>query len=210
MLTLSTVYAVVRHQVKTNEFAFFRKETELQQLKSQINPHFLFNALSTLYSFALKENAEKTASNIKKFSNLIRFTLSDIEKDFIPLEKEIGYINDYVDIQLARYPVVPEINLNFTNYEGYNIAPLLLIPFVENSFKHGINPTEKSVLTINLYCESGTIHFECTNSVNKHDKSDIAKDGLATIYPNRHKLSIIEGENRFKVKLEINDTSYCS
>jgi sensor histidine kinase YesM len=216
MLTLSTVYAVVRYQAKTNEFAFFRKETELQQLKSQINPHFLFNALNTLYSFALKENAEKTASNIKKFSSLIRFTLSDIEKDFIPLEKEIGYIHDYIDIQLARCPVSQHIELNFTKCDKKNIAPLLLIPFVENAFKHGINPMKESELKITIDCTPKTILFQCINSICELKQIDIEREGfgigieniksrLNAIYPYKHKLEINNEDNFFKVRLEIND-----
>lgn len=218
IVTVSTIYAVLRHQIKEREFVFSKKEIELGLLKSQINPHFLFNSLNTLYSFAIKEEAEKTASNIKKFSNLIRFTISDIKKDFIPLETEIGYIKDYIEIQLARYSVKHNIELSIENSEGYKIAPMLLIPFVENAFKHGINPVEESTLIINLRCNSSTIFFECINSLKERNKNDIEEDGfgigienvksrLLIIYPEKHNLSIIEENNLFKVKIEIYDNS---
>ena len=218
VVTVATIYAIIRHQIKVKEFVFAKKEIELEQLKSQINPHFLFNSLNTLYSFAIKEEAEKTASNIKKFSNLIRFTMSDLNKDFILLEKEIGYIKDFIEIQLARYPVKHNIKLNFKNNEGYKIAPMLLIPFVENAFKHGINPLEESTLIINLRCNSGTIFFECINSLKKQSRNDTMEDGfgigienvksrLALIYPERHHFLIAKEDNLFNVKIEIYDNS---
>ena len=218
LMTISTIYAIIRHQIKESEFIFSQKEIELGQLKSQINPHFLFNSLNTLYGFAIKEEAENTASSIKKFSNLIRFTISDIKKDFIPLEKEIGYIKDYIEIQLARCPVEQKIELSFNNFEEYRIAPMLLIPFIENAFKHGINPVEESTLIINLKCNSGTIIFECINSIKKQNQNDIEEDGfgigienvksrLSLIYPEKHYITIVKEESLFKVKLEIYDKS---
>jgi len=218
VMTYSTIYSFLKHQVREQKSLFTRKEAELEQLKSQINPHFLFNSLNTLYSFAMKENAEKTASNIKKFSNIIRFTLSDINEAFIPLEKEIGYINDYVDIQLARCPVKQNVELNFSNCGGYHIAPMLLIPFIENAFKHGINPFEESTLIVNLECNADKTSFECVNTLNNKAVAGNKEGGfgigikniksrLLLIYPDRHHLSIGEEGKNFKVKLEIYDNS---
>ncbi len=219
VITFATIYSLIKHQFREQKSLFTKKEVELQQLKSQINPHFLFNALNTLYSFAIKEEAENTASNIKKFSNLIRFSINDLKNDFIPLEKEIGYIKDYIDIQRSRFPAQQNIKLNFENYKEYKIAPMLLIPFVENAFKHGINPHEESTLIINLRCNIDTVFFECINSIKKQSQNDIVEDGfgigiknvksrLSLIYPERHHFSINKEDNLFKVKIEIYDNSH--
>lgn len=219
LITFATIYVAVKYRYTEKEYLFAKKESELQQLKSQVNPHFLFNSLNTLYSFALQENAAKTAQAIKKFSDLVRFMLSDLKKDFIPLENEANYIRDYIDIQLARCSSKQNFEVNFMNIEGYRIAPMLLIPFVENAFKHGINPSEESSLFLNLECSNGVIKFECTNSLRRLNQVEAADQGfgigvenvksrLALIYPDRHTISIVSNVNEFSVKLEINDNSY--
>ena len=221
ILTIAIIYAIAKQQFTEKEALFSKKEMELQQLKSQINPHFLFNTMNTLYSFALKENAERTASNIKKLSNLIRFMLGDIEKDYIPLQNEVGYIKDYIDIQLARCSSKQNIAFNINNIDDINIAPMLLFPFVENSFKHGINPGEESTLILNLCGKANSLQFECRNSLNQNSTDTSMEQGfgigitnvksrLDIIYPNKHTLEITKTKDEFLVNLEIYDNSNCN
>ncbi len=224
ILTFASLYALVKHQFREQKYLLTKNEIELQQLKSQVNPHFLFNSLNTIYSFALKENAENTAGNIVKLSNLIRYMLNDIKKDFIPLEKEVNYIKDFIDIQVARCSSEQKVELSFKNLEGRFIAPMLLMPFVENAFKHGIHPGEASMINMDISCNDGAIFFTCNNSISKVKRTEITEQGfgigiknvksrLALIYPNRHSLSIKDEEFAFSVDMKIkigNDNSYCN
>jgi hypothetical protein len=222
ILTFASLYAFVKHQSREQKYLLAKNEIELQQLKSQVNPHFLFNSLNTIYSFALKENAENTAGNIIKLSNLIRYMLSDIKKDLIPLEKEVNYIKDFIDIQVARCSSEQKVELSFNNIEGHFIAPMLLMPFVENAFKHGIHTGEASQININIGCNEGTIFFNCSNSISKTKKTELTEQGfgigiknvksrLELIYPNRYNLSITDKGFAFSVDVKINtgnDKSY--
>lgn len=214
IITFATIYALVKHRFKEQKFLLAKNEIELQQLKSQVNPHFLFNSLNTIYSFALKENAENTAGNIIKLSNLIRYMLNDIKKDFIPLEKEVNYIKDFIDIQVARCSSEQKVELSFKNLEGTFIAPMLLMPFVENAFKHGIHPGEASMINMNINCNDGTIFFTCNNSISKIRRPELTELGfgigiknvksrLALIYPNKHTLIIKDEGFAFSVDMKI-------
>src|SRR5690606_7626491 len=132
---LSFAYGYIRHRIKNQDKKLEAKESELQLLKSQVNPHFLFNTLNTLYATALEEQAPKTAESTAKLANLLRYMQEDINKEFIPLENEIKYVQDYIAIQKLRCSVTPKIETKFENIEGKVISPGLLIPFVENAFK---------------------------------------------------------------------------
>jgi LytS/YehU family sensor histidine kinase len=149
---LSLTYSYVRLKLINDQLIFNlklgAKDSELQLLKSQVNPHFLFNTLNTLYATALEENAPKTAESTAKLANLLRYMQNDINKDFIPLENEIKYLEDYITIQKLRCEIEPQIETKFSNFENHQISPGLLIPFVENAFKYGIDPTKPSKLKV--------------------------------------------------------------
>lgn len=217
-LLLSLTYGYVRFKVKRDEQIFHlklgAKETELKLLKSQVNPHFLFNNLNTLYSLALEENAPKTAESTAKMANLIRYMQNEINKDFIPLENEIQYLKDFIAIQKVRCEVPPHIETNFINISNQKISPGILIPFVENAFKHGIDPSGPSTLYVSVICKYDSIFFKCVNSYN--DKLEAfykeqgfgigiknTRDRLKLVYSKNHKLEIIKTEKVFTVELEI-------
>jgi hypothetical protein len=212
-------YVFVKRQLaeKSTGFKLFRnKEAELQQLRSQVNPHFLFNSLNTLYAFALKENHSKTAEYIAKLANLMRYLVDDMEKDLIPVQKEISYIRDYINLQAIRSSVEHKIEICDEIGEDQNllIAPMLMIPFVENAFKHGINPNSVSELKVNFLVNDDQYQFVIDNSIDKNFEAFYKEKGfgigienvrqrLAHLYPGKHTLSIANTGERFIVILTI-------
>lgn len=187
-------------------------------LRSQINPHFLFNALNTLYATALIENAEKTSDGIQKLGDMMRFMLHENQLTSIPLSREIDYLKNYLDLQLLRFGTQSNLDLSIQINESQctgEIAPMLIIPFVENAFKHGISAKGKSWIRLNLRCISGSVHLDLVNSVhpdkpiseNSRDESGIGlenvKKRLQILYPERHQLNIISNESDFFVHFSI-------
>lgn len=217
----ATLYAYVRAflldlKIK-NESHAEKTKAELIQLQSQVNPHFLFNSLNTLYSIALHEKSEETAESITSLANLMRYLIDDMDKEKIPLIKEIGYIEDYIQLQLMRSSAKHkiEVELNVPEDSGLLIAPMLLIPFVENALKHGINPNKSSELIIQASIKEDECHFLVENSKDTRQNSLDKEKGLGIgienvrrrldlLYPMNHDLTIIETANRFTVFLKIN------
>lgn len=192
--------------------------SNLQSLRSQVNPHFLFNALNTFYGMAIRENALKTSDGIQRLGDMMRFMLQDNQKDQIPLASEIKYLKDYIYIQQLRLAesenIQLTVNINEPSRE-YFIEPMLLIPFVENAFKHGIRLQEKSWVGIELYCNDGSLTFEVHNSLHPKINNDMerastgiglenVKERLKLLYPNKHKLAISENENEYNIHLVLN------
>ena len=207
---------VFRKEKTQLKVAVSQKAAELSNLRSQINPHFLFNTLNTLYSVSLKENAEKTADGIQKLGDMMRFMLNDNHQDRIPLSKEIEYLNNYIDIQRMRidenHDVEIKINIQQSEREIF-IAPMLLNPFIENAFKHGISFRNPSWIYITLTYDAQKLYFKVHNSL--HPKTDIdelesenngiglenVRKRLELIYPNRHTLDIQASDNDYFVSL---------
>jgi len=193
------------------------KSAELLNLRSQINPHFLFNALNTIYSVSLKENAEKTSDGIQKLGDMMRFMLNENHQDRIPLSKEIEYLHNYIDIQRMRIDENNnvEIKVNIQNSEReIFISPMLLNPFVENAFKHGISFRNPSWIYITLTHDDQNFYFKVHNSLHpKQENSpeqenngiglENVKKRLELIYPNRHTLDIQVSDNDYFVSLII-------
>jgi hypothetical protein len=220
MLIPSFAYYFTKKQfidLKSKGFGLYRKkEAELAQLRSQVNPHFLFNTLNTLYAFALKEGSEKTAECIAKLANLMRFMLDDMEKESILLQREISYIEDYIKLQSIRSAVEHniEIIIDLEPENSYAIAPMLLIPFVENAFKHGMNPNKVSHLKIDISGKKNKMQFVIENSMDTNFEAyykekgfgigiENVKSRLKYIYPNRHNISIAKTKDKFIVILSI-------
>jgi sensor histidine kinase YesM len=220
VLIPSFVYHTIKERFRkldTAGFSLYRKkEAELAQLKAQVNPHFLFNTLNTLYAFALKEGSEKTAECIAKLANLMRFLLDDMEKESILLQREVSYIQDYVKLQSIRSAVEHDITLSvdIEDEQSYSIAPMLLIPFVENAFKHGMNPNKVSRLKIDIMGKGSQIQFVIENSIDENFEAyykergfgigiENVKSRLKYIYPNRHNISIAKTNGKFIVILTI-------
>ena len=193
------------------------KSTDLKQLRNQINPHFLFNALNTIYGISLQEKAEKTAESVQKLGDMMRFMLHENAQETIPLHREIDYLVNYVDLQELRIQEQENIDILFSRKEEHcngNIAPMLLIPFIENAFKHGISLQKKSWVKISLRCLEGSLHLDINNSIHRKNDDDpekIAsgiglpnvKQRLQLLYPDRHELIIRENDMEYFVHLSI-------
>lgn len=204
-------------KLKNMETALAKSTADLQFLRSQINPHFLFNALNTLYGTALKENAEHTSKGIQKLGDMMRFMLYENNLDFISMDKEIEYLKNYIALQKLRTQPSPDIVVEDNIDEAkcnLTIAPMLLIPFVENAFKHGISLKEKSWINIKLQCAGTILFFEVRNSIHKSLETDTEKDKsgiglknvaerLRLLYPDKHELNVSEDKNEFIVNLVI-------
>lgn len=204
-------------QLRNVEKELVQSKANLQFLRSQINPHFLFNVLNTLYGTALQENAELTAGGIQKLGDMMRFMLHENNQDFIQMNKEIEYLVNYIALQKLRTQSSPEIVIedNIADQNcGHKIAPMLLIPLVENAFKHGISLKERSWIKINLNCTTDRINFEVRNSVHAKTSGDPEKDKsgvgyknvlerLKLIYPGRFEINANKADGEYRVQLSI-------
>jgi two-component system LytT family sensor kinase len=199
------------------EAALGRSQADLQFLRSQINPHFLFNALNTLYGTALQEDAPRTAGGVQQLGDMMRFMLHENNRDKIPMSKEVEYLKNYIALQRLRTDSSPQIRIE-TEIDDVlpdaMIAPMLLVPFVENAFKHGISLREASWVNIRLHGEGKQLLFEVRNSVHTRQANDPEKDKsgigliivlhrLNLLYPARHSFFMNQDEREFFVQLMI-------
>jgi sensor histidine kinase YesM len=189
-------------QLKNTQKALANSKADLQFLRSQINPHFLFNALNTLYGTALLEQSPKTAEGIQKLGDMMRFMLHDNHLDFIPMSQEVAYLKNYISLFKLRIQTSDNIRITEQIEEcnsGQLIGPMLLIPFVENAFKHGISQTEKSWIDIRLNYDEKEIRLEVRNSLHPDKAEDLEKgksgiglqnvsERLRLFYSDRHKM----------------------
>lgn len=185
------------------------KEEELKFLKMQIHPHFLFNTLNTLYGFALKK-ADETPEMILKLSNLLDYILYQIEKPKVLLMEEVNHIKDYIDLEKMRFSDTLQVNLKVNSIdENFEIAPMLLIPFVENSFKHGNLINDCLTINIEVKTANNTLDFKISNSFISQNYSNNGigleniKKRLEMLYPNQNLLDINQSNNMFEVHLKI-------
>ncbi|MEO7310498.1 MAG: histidine kinase [Chitinophagaceae bacterium] len=188
--------------------------SELNFLKSQINPHFLFNTLNNLFSLAQKNNDDTVANGISKLSGLMRYMIYDSGATFVPLTKEIGYLENFILLNKLRYND-DEAQVNFTvagDAGKVVIAPIILLPFVENACKHGVSIEVPSVIDISLTVNDHHIIFECSNPVHADRKlpeehSGVGLDNvrrrLELLYPERHTLTITDNKKLFIVQLTL-------
>jgi sensor histidine kinase YesM len=186
---------------------------ELSALKAQINPHFLFNNLNTIYSMATQKD-ERTAGVVLKLSDFLRYVLYDTSDETIPLEKEIEIIRTYVDLQKERAdPNITQIELiTEGQFKGAHIAPLLLLPLAENCFKHG-KGKDPGLIRIRIDFDGKALHFQTTNPIVKHEKIKAEKNGgigisnvekrLELIYPEHQLLDYGEKDGVFRLEMSI-------
>jgi two-component system, LytTR family, sensor kinase len=213
--SISTAIPIIR-QLRLSERRTIQAETEranaeLAFLKSQVNPHFLFNTLNNIYSLAIT-NSEHTAPSILRLSSIMRYVTDEVGEDFVPLEKEVNCMENYVDLQKLRLGNKTKVVYSIKGQlEGKCIPPLLLMTFVENAFKYGISSHEESVISISLVAEEQTINFYTTNKLfsatSANERTGIglanAKQRLIHLYPNRHFLAIDTEEGSFTVRLTL-------
>ncbi len=194
--------------LQQKELILENQKTELALLRSQINPHFLFNTLNNIYTLIYKKS-DLSLTAVERLTTLLRYALYEKE-DMVLLKKEIKAVNDLVDLQKMRYDFEPALNIDIEEgNEQLRIPPFILIPFVENIFKHANlkDPKERGV--IKLYSEKEHLIFHAKNEVSHQNKDQVGGIGLENIrkrleliYGEKHELKITEGEN-FEVILKI-------
>jgi sensor histidine kinase YesM len=202
--------------VKSLEQDFSRSKADMQFLRSQINPHFLFNTLNTIYASALEENANRTAKCLQLLGDMMRFMLDENHADNIQLTREISYLQSYVELQKLRLPLSERMVIDLqieVDGPNYRIAPMLLMPLVENAFKHGIRLQEPSHIHISLVVNNGRFRLEVTNSVHNRKIADTersqsgiglnnVRERLQLVYPGKH--AFVAGPSADQYTAEVN------
>lgn len=188
-----------------------RIESELQYLRAQVNPHFLFNAINSVY-FLIKKDADAAAATLIKLSDLLRFQLYDCSDEKIAIEKEVEYLNNFVALEKIRKGDKIKVDLMAsTELQGFQVAPFMLIPFLENAFKYvsGFSSSENKII-IKLWREDNRFHAHFFNTTDNLIRSEVGGIGhknvkrrLELIYPNKHQLEILEKPGTYKVMLSL-------
>lgn len=187
------------------------KDQELQYLKKQIHPHFLFNTLNTIYGFALKQSVN-TPDIILKLSNLLDYILYQVKNPEVSLEEEIMHLNEYIALEQMRFQDTLKVSFRTENTDRHKmIPPMLLIPFVENAFKHGNLIDGYLRVDIHIKLDKDSLKFEIRNTVKTEDDTnkkpgiglENIKKRLDLIYPNDYKLHVTTEKNWYIVDLLI-------
>ena len=207
------VFDQLRLQKRIAELAKENAEAELNFLKSQINPHFLFNSLNSVYFLIDKGNPDARQA-LHTFSDMLRYQLYEANGEKIPIEKEINYLQDYVHLQQLRKDENYKVEFNCSpEVKNFSIEPLLLIPFVENAFKHISHRTNKAnFVKVDLARSNGYFEFAVENSreegiytTEQHGGIGMnnVKRRLELLYPDAHKLDVNNDANTFKINLKL-------
>lgn len=208
-----TSQIALKREKEASELKSENLNSELKFLRSQINPHFLFNALNNIYSLSIIKS-DKTPDNILKLSDMLRYIIYDCNANRVSLEKEINYINNYIDLQKLKDDQMTNIEVDFENADLHcMIAPMIFIPFIENSFKHSkIEDIENGWIKMKIKHTDTQLIFSIGNSLPKetYTKDKIGGVGLENVkrrlellYPKKHQLKIEETKNEFLVELKI-------
>ena len=216
VFAFGTCISITQRWLKTEQN---RKETEneklnteLSFLKSQVNPHFFFNTLNNIYSLAVVRS-EKTAPAVMKLSSIMRYILTETERNLVPLRNEVDFIHNFIELQQVR--LTDKVQLNFAvdgSLDDMLVAPLVFIPFVENAFKYGVSTKETSTISINIHTASNKIFFNCVNHIVLSENNFAENTGiginnvkrrLELMYPGRHVLVTKEENRYYTVHLEI-------
>lgn len=211
-IALKSAFDYIRLQKRLAEVAKEKAEAELNFLKAQINPHFLFNSLNAVYFLIDKENVQAREA-LHKFSEMLRYQLYECGDSRIPIEKEISFLKDYVDLQQLRFDENTSIHFHCSNdVRQFSIEPLLLIPFVENSFKHLSHfEGKQNEVQINLSRQNGTMQFSVYNTTEQKALTKSSggiglmnvQKRLELLYPDKHQLKVKEKDGWFGVELQL-------
>ncbi len=184
--------------------------TELSFLHMQINPHFLFNSLNTIYGLSLKKS-DTTPKAVLKLSQLMRYMIEETGHNVVPLEQEVSYLNNYIELQKMRSGPFVSVRFDIVgDIDTANIAPMLLLPFVENAFKYGVNNSADSPIDIALTVDKDIIEFSVQNRKFENQGRHSSGIGIPNVvrrlhllYPSRHELDIQDNGEAYIVKLKI-------
>lgn len=212
-LALLLLVRRVAHDRQTRELERKNLSSELQLLRSQIHPHFLFNVLNSLYALTLQKS-DLAPGMVLKLSEILRYILYECSEPTVPLEKELNYLRNYIDLEKMRQGTRTEIDMQVTgNAEGRTIEPMLFLPFVENCFKHGANGNVAGAFVhIRFEIDKQNIVFRAENSRTPTTPSSDMTGGiglanvrrrLELLYPGQHKLHIEEQETSYGITLSL-------
>ena len=186
-----------------------RDKAEIELYKAQIKPHFMFNTLNSLYGLFLTENKNALPS-LEKFISMMRYIHTSSNRDLVPLSEEAEYIREYVEVQSLRLNEMTTVVLKInTQDEGLMIPPMLLVTFVENCFKHGVSPVQKSCILISLSEEEGNLLFATSNRIfpvrriGEHMGIENCRRRLELLYPGKYELAINNNSDIYNVSLQI-------
>ncbi|MDE5941583.1 MAG: histidine kinase [Muribaculaceae bacterium] len=207
LLTQTNIQRSRRRQVEAQ-----RDKAEIELYKAQIKPHFMFNTLNTLYGLFLTGN-EKALVSLERFISMMRYINTSSMRDMVPLRDETDYIRQYVALQSLRLNEMTTVTLDISvENEDLAIPPMLLVTFVENCFKHGVSPVEKSDIDISLHEQNGALLLTTGNRIfpvkriGEHMGIGNCRKRLELLYPDRHELSISSSGQCFSVKLRLDLT----
>jgi two-component system, LytTR family, sensor kinase len=204
----------VEAQKYKNELIKERQASEIALLRSQVNPHFLFNTLNNIYSLVYSKSDEAPEA-VMKLSSIMRYMLYDSNTDLVPVNKEVEYLQSFIELQQLRIPRKGFVQMQVTGtMENRTIAPMLLIPFVENAFKHGDKNHEPGII-INLYMANDKLVFTVTNYIKNRNQAVNEESGgfglenikrrLGLLYPEKHDLKINNNGEMYSIELTINN-----
>lgn len=205
----------IQQRLRIQEIESKQLQTELDLLKTQINPHFLFNTLNNLFGMARNQDAA-TAEGISRLSHLMRYMIHDSQVERIDLDKEVEQVRRLIELQKLRFSEEDDIDIDFLivgDTGKIQIPPMLLIPFVENAFKHGISLDKASFVHIVLKAQDERLEFSIKNSTHiarpSYNESDTGlglsnvRRRLELLYPGKHELKIQDSQKVFEVSLSI-------
>jgi len=219
MAAYTLIYAVVRDYFvnagRRKALRLQQAEHELHALKAQLNPHFLFNSLNYLYGTALREHASDTAEGIDRLSEMMRYTISGMHDNMVPLAKELNFVKHYIALQQVRMADASHIQLVLdTSAEtaSLQIPPLIMLPFLENAFIYGISIDQPELIHIHINLEGRVLNFKVSNSIIKNNpegrgnqtgiKNTLKR--LELIYPDGYDYSFSHTGNTYCMSLQIN------
>lgn len=209
-LAIELTFELFRQILLKHEIAAEKDKAELALYKAQINPHFLFNTLNTIYALVLS-GSDKTESALVKFSNILRYIYEHTESETIPIKKEIEYIRQYVDLQSLRLNRHTKVNLDIAmDDQQAPVPPMILITFIENAFKYGTSSEKDCTIYITIKLRKGVLDFSMQNNIMRMREDKGSGIGIANcrkrlelLYPGRFDLKTTETDNIFNTRLTL-------
>lgn len=216
-LTLAMSIKLTKNWIQTRRWQQVlekeKLEAELMFLKNQFNPHFLFNSINSIF-FLIHKNPDKASDSLAKFSELLRYQLYECNDSYIPLYQELTYLSNFIELEKLRLnpDTKVSVGIGIPSAGDWQIAPFVLMSFVENAFKH-VSKDAVNWIAITLRLEDRVLHFLIANSKGEREERDIFQAGglglknvrrrLDLLYPGRHELAISSDESSFEVRLQL-------
>lgn len=210
-LSVSLIFELFKQIIQKREIEWGKRTAELALYRAQINPHFFFNTMNSLYGLVISKS-DKTEDAFIKFSNLFKYSYAQIDNDTIPIKEEVDYIKNYIDLQQLRLNAHTKVNVQFSiDNEDCLIPPMLLISFVENAYKYGTSCKQDCEINIRLTLAEQVLDFVCSNRKMKpriqNDESSVGiKNTIARLdmlYPDTYNIDIQDTDDQYIVKLNL-------